>query len=158
MLDPTDSEEEGYTCPRATYDLKHNLQNRNIAFAQYGYGPPNPHEPNEVFWIKKAMMYKVTATEAMTMRCGNCSAFIKTTQMIDCIKAGLERKPIDEAGYDEVVIASADLGYCELLDFKCAAGRTCDAWLVGGPIDDDREDFVELILKVEMETDDGEAS
>ena len=78
--------------------------------------------------------------------------------MIDCMKAGLERKPIDEAGYDEVVIASADLGYCELLDFKCAAGRTCDAWLVGGPIDDDREDFVELVLKVEMETDDGEAS
>ena len=29
---------------------------------------------------------------------------------------------------------AADLGYCELFHFKCAATRTCDAWLVGGPI------------------------
>jgi hypothetical protein len=27
----------------------------------------------------------------------------------------------------------ADLGYCEIFDFKCAASRTCDAWVVGGP-------------------------
>jgi hypothetical protein len=25
------------------------------------------------------------------------------------------------------------LGYCEIFDFKCAASRTCDAWVVGGP-------------------------
>jgi len=148
MLDPNAEEDKGeYTCPRATHDLQHNLQNRNIAFSRYGYGPPNPAEPNETFWLKKAIMYNVTMAEAMTMRCGNCSAFIKTTQMIECIKAGLERKTIDEAGYDEVVIASADLGYCELLDFKCAASRTCSAWLVGGPIDDWRESCVELMLE-----------
>jgi hypothetical protein len=32
------------------------------------------------------------------------------------------------------VIAAANLGYCELFHFKCAGDRTCDAWLVGGPI------------------------
>lgn len=30
-------------------------------------------------------------------------------------------------------IKLADLGYCEIFDFKCAANRTCDAWVVGGP-------------------------
>jgi hypothetical protein len=27
------------------------------------------------------------------------------------------------------------MGYCEALDFKCAASRTCNAWAVGGPIE-----------------------
>jgi hypothetical protein len=31
-------------------------------------------------------------------------------------------------------VDSADLGYCELFHFKCAAARTCSAWLMGGPI------------------------
>jgi hypothetical protein len=31
-------------------------------------------------------------------------------------------------------IDTAELGYCEGLDFKCAASRTCSAWVVGGPI------------------------
>ena len=33
-------------------------------------------------------------------------------------------------------IDAGDLGYCEAFDFKCAANRTCDAWVVGGPIVD----------------------
>jgi hypothetical protein len=33
-------------------------------------------------------------------------------------------------------ISAGDLGYCEAFDFKCAANRTCDAWVVGGPIID----------------------
>ena len=41
---------------------------------------------------------------------------------------------------DEDVVEAAELGYCELLHFKCAASRTCDAWLVGGPISDEMED------------------
>ncbi len=30
------------------------------------------------------------------------------------------------------------LGYCRFLKFKCAAARTCDAWVVGGPLTDDK--------------------
>ena len=60
--------------------------------------------------------------------------------MIECIKAGIEAKdPRLEAGYDDDVIEAANLGYCELLHFKCAGNRTCDAWLVGGPITDKNE-------------------
>lgn len=39
-----------------------------------------------------------------------------------------------EAAYAPEVSKAADLGYCELLEFKCAANRVCSAWLVGGPI------------------------
>jgi len=135
-----------YACPLATQDVSHNLMNRNQAFIMYGYGPPNPAEPNLAFWLKKAAMYNVTVPEALTMRCGNCSAFIQTTQMLDCIKTGLEKAPEDEGGYDDIVIASADLGFCELFAFKCAATRTCDAWLVGGPITDEKYAQIESMI------------
>jgi hypothetical protein len=29
---------------------------------------------------------------------------------------------------------AADLGYCNLLAFKCAGSRSCQLWLTGGPI------------------------
>ena len=46
-----------------------------------------------------------------------------------------------EAGGDEPhesnakdVIEASNLGYCEFFHFKCAGDRTCDAWIVGGPV------------------------
>jgi hypothetical protein len=30
----------------------------------------------------------------------------------------------------------ANLGYCEIFDFKCAGERTCDAWVMNGPLKD----------------------
>ena len=41
---------------------------------------------------------------------------------------------IDKPSQD--VLDRANLGYCQLFKFKCAATRTCDAWLHGGPIRD----------------------
>ena len=38
------------------------------------------------------------------------------------------------------VIEAGELGYCRFLKFKCAAARTCDAWVVGGPITDEKND------------------
>jgi hypothetical protein len=143
MIDDVEVEEEVYACPIATRDLAANLKARNFAFEHYGYGPANPNDTknNRGFWLKKATMLNTSVMEAMGMRCGNCSAFIQTSQMLECIKAGIEAKdPRQEAGYDEDVIESAGLGYCELLHFKCADTRTCDAWLVGGPITDKKEE------------------
>ena len=40
---------------------------------------------------------------------------------------------------DIPIIETANLGYCELFDFKCAGDRTCDAWITGGPITDESE-------------------
>ena len=134
-----------YQCPLATRDVKTNLKHRNWAFANVGYGPANPldEKNNEEFWLRKTIIWATNLDEAKGMRCGNCSAFIQTSFMHHCITKGIEAKdPADESGYDEDVIESAQLGFCELFHFKCAALRTCDAWLVGGPITDksDMED------------------
>ena len=123
----------GVTCPVATQDISINLKNRNHAFKEYGYGPPNPNETNDAFWLKKAKMYNAPTATIKGMRCGNCAAFIQTPKMMACITQGLEK---DEEGlsYDQQFIKAADLGYCDLFQFTCAAARTCDAWKSGGPI------------------------
>ena len=124
------------SCPIATHNVKENLKNRDWAFKNVGYGPANPNEPNKVFWADRAKEWNTTPDEAKTMRCGNCSAFIQTSEMMDCIRTGIDA---EKDSYAEDVVDSAGLGYCELFDFKCAASRTCSAWLVGGPITDDTE-------------------
>ncbi len=128
----------GAVCPIATQDFHVNLKNRNHAFKEYGYGPPNPDEPNDVFWLKKAKMYNAPTEAIKGMRCGNCAAFIQTPKMMQCIIGGLEKDENEgELSYDEEFVAAADLGYCDLFQFTCAAARTCDAWKSGGPITKD---------------------
>lgn len=124
----------GQTCPLPTQDVATNLKNRNNAFKKFGYGPPNPNEPNEAFWLTKAKMYNAPTDVIKGMRCGNCAAFIQTPKMMECIKSGLEPQNTKELSYDEQFIEAADLGFCELFHFTCASARTCDAWKAGGPI------------------------
>jgi len=128
-------------CPIETKDPVANLKNRNWAFANVGYGPANPELPNREFWNAKSETWNTDLAQAKSMRCGNCAAFIQTPEMIECITGGMEGEENGEEGESEenedlemVVQDAADLGYCELFHFKCAAARTCDAWLVGGPI------------------------
>jgi hypothetical protein len=109
-------------CPIATQDTEVNLKNRNHAFEEYGYGPANPEKPGN-FWDERAEEWNTTPEIAQSMRCGNCAAFIQTPEMMGCITGGIPE-----------VVEAADLGYCELFEFKCAADRTCSAWLTGGPI------------------------
>ena len=118
-------------CPIATQDIHVNLKNRDHAFKEYGYGPANPELPNEAFWNDKANEWQTEVRQAKSMRCGNCAAFIQTPEMLACIKHGIDS---EKESYAEDVMKAANLGYCELFDFKCAADRTCSAWLVGGPI------------------------
>ena len=120
-------------CPIETQDIKANLKARNWAFKNVGYGPANPADPNADFWAAKADMWQTPVSEAKGMRCKNCSAFIQTPFMLQCIKYGIEHGS-NEPSYEEEVQNAANLGYCELFDFKCAGDRTCDAWLAGGPI------------------------
>lgn len=127
--------EGGETCPPATQDLKLNLENRQTAIDDVGYGPLNPNEPNEEFWQKKADRWSVTIEDAKKSLCGNCAVFIITTEMRNCIAKGIEAGGSGEKSAWDAIDA-AELGYCEALDFKCAASRTCDAWVVGGPITD----------------------
>lgn len=120
------------TCPRATQDVKVNLANREKAIEDAAYGPLNPKEPNDAFWKKKADRWEVSTAEAKKSRCGNCAAFIQTNEMLGCIKEGLKAGDTEANAWDTV--QAGDLGYCEAFDFKCAASRTCDAWITGGPV------------------------
>jgi hypothetical protein len=125
-------------CPAATQSIEINLKNRNIAFADFGYGPPDPSAKNTEFWKLKVEMYKAPLSEIKNMKCGNCAAFIQTPRMMECIIGGLEKdEGKNELSFDEQFVAAADLGYCDLFQFTCAAARTCDAWKAGGPITKD---------------------
>jgi hypothetical protein len=125
--------EEQSDCPEATQDIVVNLENREHAIKKAGYGPLNPNEPNDEFWEEKGQRWGVSGDEARKSTCGNCVMFIRTPKMLDCIASGIEQ---GGSGNDNAwdAIDTAELGYCEGLDFKCAASRTCDAWVVGGPI------------------------
>lgn len=123
-------------CPQATQDISLNLTNRKICVDKANYGPANPQLDNPEFWQAKADLFKTSIEEAQTMRCKNCSAFIKTEKMLGCIEKGIASA--QEEGELEIakeIVDNANLGYCELFDFKCAGDRTCDAWITGGPIE-----------------------
>jgi hypothetical protein len=131
----TTPETSGAQCPIATQDVATNLKNRQKAINVANYGPLNPGLPNRSFWMAKAHVFHTTVQEAQTARCGNCAAFNITSQIENCIDQGLAAGGSGpQQGWD--VVNRADLGYCEMWDFKCAATRTCDAWVTGGPVTD----------------------
>jgi len=112
-------------CPIATQDIAVNLANRQQAIDTANYGPLNPNEPSEDYWKAKAKMFKDNIEDAKSARCENCAFFITSKPMLDCIAEGIGTEGEDP--YD--VIKAGQLGYCEAFDFKCAAARTCDAWV-----------------------------
>jgi len=127
-----DMEEETIDgCPAATQDVSINLANRLNAVKVANYGPMNPELPNEEFWVAKGDLFNTTPEIAKQSLCSNCAAFIQTEKMISCIEKGLDSGPEAVA-----IVEKANLGYCEIFDFKCAGQRTCDAWVTGGPVTD----------------------
>ena len=152
------SEAENKGCPLPTQNIDLNLKNRNIAFKRYNYGPADPRHdiktdvskldygnlkdsdfksrkelkesPNLSYWEKLMDIYNTEDIFAiLKQRCGNCAAFNISEKMRDCIKKGIG----DEAP-TEPIIKVGEIGYCRFLKFKCAAARTCQAWVSGGPI------------------------
>ena len=97
----------------------------------------DPNLPNNEYWARMASKWDTDPAEAKQMRCGNCAAFNKTSAMLKCIEEGLAKDRMEDA---MEVIEAGDLGYCEVFDFKCAAKRTCAAWIVGGPVEDEESD------------------
>ena len=125
----------GAKCPTATQDITVNLKNRGKAIDSAAYGPENPALPNKQFWMQKAKDWEVSEKDAKTALCGNCSAFNQDKSMLDCIAKG-----IGDEGDPWAMIDAGDLGYCEIFDFKCAASRTCDAWVAGSEEGEDEEE------------------
>lgn len=119
-------------CPPATQSIKLNLENRQKAIDEYGYGPLDPGAPNLEFWQAKADKWNMSNPEdAKTALCGNCAAFDKSPDTLACIAKGIGS---DASAPAKETVDAGDLGYCKFLKFKCASKRTCDAWVEGGPI------------------------
>jgi len=139
---PTGLEE--LKCPLPTQDIKLNLENRQTAVDKANYGPANPNEPNEDYWKAKANEFQGDVATAKKMLCGNCAAFNQTSRLLGCIKNGI--------GEDANEVAlGGDLGYCEIFDFKCAAKRTCDAWIVGGPLTDKKKETEQALSSLSQQ-------
>lgn len=130
MMSKTDKK-----CPLPTQDVTLNLKNRAKAITAAAYGPENPDLPNTAYWKKKADTWDVSIQDAKQSRCGNCAAFNVQEEIKERIAKGIGMEA-DPWGTIEL----ADLGYCEIFDFKCAASRTCDAWVVGGPNDGEEDE------------------
>ena len=127
-------EDSANKCPPATQDITINLKNRQKAINEYGYGPLNPDLPNTKFWMKKVDEWNLdSAEEAKSSLCGNCAAFDQRKDTLDCIAQGIDSESPEDA---QGTIDAGDLGYCKFLKFKCASRRTCDAWVIGGPLTD----------------------
>lgn len=120
----------GPACPTATLDVAENLKNRLRCIEVAKYGPANPGLANVPFWDRLAKLWNITPAEAQTMRCGNCAFFDVKPRTLDCIAKGIGSDGVD--AYDS--IKAGPLGYCRAFHFKCAAARTCDAWVTGGPL------------------------
>ena len=92
-------------CPIATQDSKVNDRNRAEAEGKAKYAEAGDEEYS----------------------CGNCSRFIQTPEMIDCMISGM---PEDM----QEIVDDDDIGYCARWDFRCSEDYVCDRWLAGGPV------------------------
>ena len=120
-------------CPPATQDINLNLKNRQYAIENVMYGPLDIKNPGD-YWDKIAEKWDVPVEKAKGEICGNCAAFNITKRVLDCIAEGISGGEATSDAWD--VIEAGDLGYCEMLKFKCNANRSCFAHVDGGPIID----------------------
>ena len=114
-------------CPEATQNLELNLENRQKAIDTKMYGPANPQLDmqggNDRFWQQYAQKFNDSVENVMKMRCGNCSFFDRSPDILDCIEKG-----IGDQADPEMAVEAGELGYCQALDFKCASMRVCIVW------------------------------
>lgn len=129
-----DEEAVDSACPIPTQDQTVNIENRQKAIDEFSYGPENIDEANDDFWAEKKTKFMVKTVDlAKEKKCGNCAAFSLKTSIISCLDNGIDTQ-IDEN--DTWDADTENRGYCEFLDFKCHAQRTCNSWLEGGPLKD----------------------
>ena len=127
------------SCPLPLQDAELNVANHLTTIKDHGLGPADPRQPENVFWMAKAELWGVTDAQARTQLCSNCSHYINTTPMMECITNGpggqilASNLPLTPKWAD---IPGSPSGFCNLYDITCTATRTCDDWLAGGPIDD----------------------
>lgn len=127
---------------KALTDIELNTKNRDMTTKNDGYGPLNPldEKGSKKFWEEKAKMWKTTVEAAKEARCGNCAFFNQSPPVMKKIADGIGVR-------GETVSEHAGFGFCEIWEFKCAAQRTCNTWVLGGPIKEDTGNGTQLVDK-----------
>ena len=134
--DEDDEAQEG-SAPIATRDESVNVENRQKAIDEFGYGPEKIDEPNDDFWNEKKEKFMVPTVDlAKQSLCGTCAAFNIKSEMLKYLDDGID-KEIDEN--DTWDANKENRGYCQFIDFKCHKTRTCNSWVEGGPLKDKTE-------------------
>ena len=129
-----DEEAEGSSCPISTQDQSVNIENRQKAIDEFGYGPEKIEEVNDVFWKEKKIKFMVKTVElAKAKRCGSCAAFSLKKDITTCLDNGIDKKIDENDAWDA---DTENRGFCEFIDFKCHSQRTCNSWVEGGPLKD----------------------
>ena len=136
---------------KALTDLDLNTKNRDLTTKEDGYGPLNPNDlkGSKPFWEEKAKLWNTTVEAAMEARCRNCAAFNQSSEVLKKMAEGL-----GPAG--DKIQELSNLGFCELFEFKCAGDRSCNKWLMNGPITEEGgagyEGTPELVNKLKQDT------
>jgi hypothetical protein len=131
-----DEEAMNTSCPIPTQDQTVNIENRQKAIDDFSYGPENVTESNDEFWNDKKSKFMVKTIElAKAKKCGNCAAFTLKSAMLACLDKGIDKTVDENDTWDS---DKENRGYCDFLDFKCHAQRTCDSWVEGGPLTDSK--------------------
>lgn len=134
-------------CPIAIQQVDVNVANHLTTIKDHGLGPADPRQPNEDFWSAKAVLWGTTEGDARGRMCCNCRHYYDTTQIQQCIELTptynlkASKLPLTPPWAD---IESHPVGYCDLFDITCSPIRTCDAQEPGGPIDDERAQYLGL--------------
>lgn len=128
-----DEEEENSSCPISTKDGSVNIENRQKAIDEFGYGPEKIEESNDDFWKEKKIKFMVKTVElAKERKCNNCAAFSLKSSIIKCLDDGIDKKESEDSWDSD----KENRGFCEFLDFKSHSQRTCNSWVEGGPLKD----------------------
>ena len=132
-----DEEEQSGTIPIATKDESVNVENRQKAIDEFGYGPEKIEETNDDFWNDKKTKFMVKTIDLAKQKlCGTCAAFNIKTEMLKNLDNGIDKEVDENDTWDS---DKENRGFCEFIDFKCHKMRTCNSWVEGGPLKDKTE-------------------
>lgn len=120
-------------CPEPIKNKALNKKNHLICITKADLGPANPKMPEQIFWLKKAILWNVSEFAAREMICGNCGHYWKTLHIDECMKLNELTPPEVDPAW---VNTGDGGGYCDEWEITCTHSRTCDTWEPGGPITD----------------------
>ncbi len=118
-------------CPVASMYKEVNLANHLMCIKMANLGPPDPRQPNTIFWGDKMAKWNVLEGTARARLCMNCEEYEDTPDNQECMRTGTgatlkaSELPVTPKWAD---IAGMPAAICLRWGITCAALRTCDDW------------------------------